>query len=129
MNQELKELVGLIIALIAVTGGLGLPFFVIYYQNKERRALIEKGMDPNLVFSWRGSGSERKNSTSSQHGPLLWGSLLTGIGLGILTGYFVSYFTGLNNTIIINGTAVLFGGLGLLVYYSYWKKHERKKAA
>src|SRR5947208_2920327 len=110
MADELKELIGLLIALIAVMGGLGLPFFVIYYQNQERRALIEKGMDPNLVFSWLKPGKERKH-TASPHGPLLWGSLLTGVGLGILTGYFVSYFTGLQSTIITDGTAVLFGGL------------------
>lgn len=122
-----KELIGLLIALVAVTGGLGLPFFVIYFQNKERRALIEKGMDPNLVFPWRRPGS--KSPASSPAGPLVWGVLLTGIGLGILIGLGVSiYFFGQNTPVIVNGTAVLFGGLALIVYYSFWKKEQRNKA-
>ncbi|WPP51429.1 DUF6249 domain-containing protein [Catalinimonas niigatensis] len=122
-----KDIIGLLIALVAIIGGLGLPFFVLYQQNRERRALIEKGMDPNLVHRWARSkpGAKRSGPT---HGPLLWGSLLVGIGLGILLGFGVSYFTGINNPIVVNGTAVLFGGLALIVYHGYWKKHEGKKA-
>ena len=122
-----RELIGLLIALIAVTGGLALPFFVLYHQNKERRALIEKGMDPNLVFPWRRSANS-KSTTSPPAGSLVWGVLLASVGGGILLGFLGSfYFAGTNVPVITNGTAVLCGGLGLILHHKYEKK-ERTKA-
>ncbi|MDQ3292395.1 MAG: hypothetical protein M3Q05_13990, partial [Bacteroidota bacterium] len=65
----------------------------------------------------------------SSAGPLVWGVLLTGIGIGILTGLAFSILIfGMNTPVIVNGTGVLFGGLSLILYHNYWKKQERNKA-
>ena len=121
-----KDVIGLLIALVGVTGGLGLPFFALYQLSRERLALIEKGMDPNLVRGWP-QGKSKTNHSLTTHGPLMWGFILVGIGLGILIGSFISYYAQINNSVLVNGTAVLFGGFSLLGFHSYQKKHDQKK--
>jgi hypothetical protein len=64
MKMDTATIIGLIIAFIAVVGGIGIAiwFMPIHHigrkeerlariesRNKERLALIEKGMDPNLA--------------------------------------------------------------------------------
>lgn len=121
-------LLGLVIALFAVVGGLGLPFFVMYNQNRERRALIEKGMDPNLANPFFGMGKKTDKKESSGRGPLLWGLLFAGIGLGVLSGYFIATSKGFDETTLMNAMAILFGGIALIIYYAGWGKNDSKKA-
>lgn len=53
-----------------------------YYRSKERRALIEKGLDPSLVNIYSGRNSRNVFLYS--------GIILLGIALGILTGIILA---------------------------------------
>lgn len=133
--METKDLLGIIIAIIAVVGGLGIAVLsiisgyasakeeklaLIEARNKERLALIEKGMDPLIA--------DKQIEKKSLYGPLLWGLLLTGAGFGWLLGYIVFLIAGLDLSFISNSLAVLFGGIGLISYYVYRRKKYNDKA-
>lgn len=125
--MDTDKLIGLIIGGIAVAGGLAIGAISIIVsvpwsmkekiakleiKSKERLAMLEKGMDPALIF---------KEPKPAGHDPLLWGLLLAGMGLGLLLGYVLSLITGWNRVVLTNSMAVLFGGIGLVVYSLYRK--------
>jgi hypothetical protein len=129
------DIMGLLIAIIAVTGGLGIGVYAIYMgmigskeekiaqieaRNKERLALIEKGLDPSL--------SDKKTGAGSSHSALLWGLLLSGVGLGAFIGYVIAHNNDWSLNIIVHATAFLFGGIGLIIYYVLRQRVGSKKA-
>lgn len=122
MENVLGPITGLM-AIILIFGGIPTAIVLIYYfsrkaKNKERLALIEKGIDASIFM---------KEETSF-HNVLMWGMLICGIGLGSLLGYILSVFTPLREEIIMPTAALLFGGLGLISFYVYRKKREVKSA-
>lgn len=125
---EIKEIISLMIAVIAVTGGLMIPFVIFYVGNKgrmalhkERMALIEKGMNP---YPPGGILPAPNKPPKSVDDPLLWGSLFVGVGFGLLVGYFVAFAYGWSITILMNSTAILCGGLSLIIYMLFIAKNK-----
>ena len=122
----------MIIGAIAVGGGLAIAAISIVVsvpwamkeklakleaRNRERMALIEKGIDPDkLTKERRGVG----------HDPLFWGFLLVGLGLGILLGYILSQVTQWNSMILPNAMGILLGGLAMIVY-TYRKRADDQR--
>ncbi|MBP6515913.1 MAG: hypothetical protein KA242_02615 [Chitinophagales bacterium] len=101
MDQNIIEV---FIPIIAIIGGVGIAILSIYAKNKERLAMIEKGLNPN-------EGKPQKGSTP----PVVKALAYAGIGLGLLVGYFAKPYLGQpdsDGTIIIIGFALLFGALG-----------------
>ena len=81
--------------------------------------LIEKLGDKLTPDILKGGISYRPASFSFS--ALRWGCLLSGLGIGLLVGFSIVYFTNppkYNTVSIIYGASVLLGGgLGLLVSY------------
>jgi hypothetical protein len=122
----------MIIGGIAVAGGLAIGAISIVVsvpwamkeklakleaRNRERMALIEKGIDPDQML---------KEKRGVGHDPLFWGFLLTGLGLGILLGYVLSMVTQWNSLILPNAMGILLGGLGMIAY-TYRKTAEDQR--
>ena len=128
--METEKLIGLIIAAVSVTGGMAIGAIAVATavpwsgreklakleaRNKERLAMIEKGIAPEIIFSEpKGAGQD----------PMLWGLLLAGMGLGILLGYLVHLLTGGDRNILTNALAILFGGVGLIIYAPFRKRSK-----
>lgn len=115
--------------------------FELFVRKRERLTIIEKigdKFDPSMIenkFSF-----PEKQFGSNTFATLKIASLLLGIGLGLLVGFFIfqGYFYG--NTfkigdfyprelasVIFGASVLLFGGLGLLISFlvemKYTKKH------
>ncbi len=88
----------------------------MYYstRNKERMALIEKGMDASLFRSGRKSFSVLK-----------WGMFLVGIGIGILVGNILAVSTNLEEPVPYFSMILLFGGGSLIAYHLIDKKRDK----
>jgi len=97
--------------------------FYLHYstRNKERLALIEKGMDAGIF-----------KQTRSQEAPPVWkvlilnGALLMmGIGLGIFVATIIREVNGNSETIqaIFPASVFFMGGLGLLFGFFLTKKY------
>jgi hypothetical protein len=132
IKMETNQMAGLIISGIAVAGGLGIGAIAILVsvpaamkekvlkleiKHKEKMAMLEKGVDPEIVFKEnRGVGQD----------PMLWGLLLAGMGLGILLGFLLSLITGWDRSVLTNALGVLGSGSGLIAYsFKYKMKNEQ----
>jgi hypothetical protein len=102
-----ENIIGVFIPIIAILGGVGIAILSIYSKNKERLAMIEKGLNPY-------EGKLQKGATP----PVVKALAYAGIGLGLLIGYFAKPYLGQpdsEDTIIVIGFALLFGGLGYFI--------------
>lgn len=95
-------------------GAFAMVFGIRYLSNKEKMALIERGMNPGI------SASSPKPYLS-----LKFGLLLVGLGLGLMIALLT--VTGLNidrqNAVAVYfGCLALFGGLGLIGSFLIEKK-------
>ena len=109
--------VALVSLLIPILTSIGFFITVIYirkFQNLERMAIIEKGLDPALF-----------NKESSSAPTLRWALLLIGSGLGLFIGYFLNYSWNTREVGYFS-MVFIFGGIGLgLAYLIEEKKTKR----
>src|SRR5688572_16633119 len=106
-HMEYSIIISTLIVSVAVA-----VIFRSYYRSKERRALIEKGLDPSLINIYS-DGNIRKIFLYS-------GILLLGVALGILTGITLAViFTSRQNAedFILLSTLII-TGISLLVCYT-----------
>ena len=101
-----------VVAIISVFGSVPLIIFLVL-RHRERKALIEKGMELNFLKG------DRKCSTLNS---LKYGILLIGFAIGILVGNILDAFTRLNEEVSYFSMIFLFGGLALLIFYLIAKK-------
>lgn len=111
---------GELVAIVMFIGLFALIFGIRYLSNKEKMAMIERGIDPGT-----------QKSTPKPFLSLKFGLLFLGVGLGLLVALFtVRGVFGANMTDAEEGQAVavyfgsifIFGGLGLVVSYIIEKK-------
>lgn len=110
----MKELIPISIFL----GFFAMMFALRYFSNKEKMAMIERGMDPGLT-----------KSAPQPFWSLKIGLLLVGCGVGLIVAIFSVRAVFGANTYENEGQAVaiyfgsigIFGGLGLVVSYIFEK--------
>ncbi|MCK9613433.1 MAG: hypothetical protein PHR81_06690 [Bacteroidales bacterium] len=136
----METLFGVLVPITLFAGIFLTIVFLRKYENEERMAMIEKGMEPNTRRKTNGFGTLR------------FSLLSIGIGLGIIVGLIIMQFVpepavheavkiveegstevsihgggGIAGA-VYSGTIFLFGGAGLLLaYLIYHKRKEREK--
>jgi ABC-type Fe3+ transport system permease subunit len=101
---------------IVVTVSLFLMIFAILYvyfttRNKERMALIEKGVDASLF-----QGQPRSLRISG-YATFKWGLFLIGLALGLFVGVLFDQYTSLPEPPMYISMIFVFGGLSLVLAY------------
>ena len=100
----------------------GIVYVYVTNRNKERMALIEKGIDAGLFFS------EKKEKQGFNWSKLILkiGMLVAGIGIGLGLGVLITELTDVRNLDepIIFSAVFFFGGLGLVLSYFIDRKKE-----
>jgi preprotein translocase subunit YajC len=98
-------------------GFFAMVFGIVYFsiKRKERRQLIEKGIDASVL-------EPKRNVPSS----LKWGMVLVGIGIGILLGKLFAAYTTMGDETSMFSMICLFGGLALVIYYFIERNTEKK---
>lgn len=90
--------------------------FIRRYENKEKMAMIEKGIDP---------GTAKPPHRSS--GGLKFALIAIGAGIGLLIGNFLEVTTQIEEEVAYFSMIFLFGGLGLLIAHFIIEKKEEKE--
>jgi preprotein translocase subunit YajC len=92
-------------------------FGIVYVsiKRKERRQLIEKGVDASVL-------EPKRNVPSS----MKWGMVFVGIGVGILLGKIITAYTTMGDEASMFSMICLFGGLALVIYYFMERNMEKK---
>jgi hypothetical protein len=103
---------GIMIPIITVVGLFTMIVYLRKYENTERMAIIEKGLNGDMF--------KRDHDSSS---PLRFSLLLIGGGLGLLMGYWLDKAFDMEEVAYFS-MILLFGGLGLGAAYLV----EEKKA-
>lgn len=85
----------------------GIVFVIITARNRERMAMIEKGMSPKDFISGK----------PGVYSILKWALLIIGTGIGVFVGSLLEAFTELSEVTAYFAPILLFGGLGLLIAY------------
>lgn len=108
------------IVLIIFSAIFGIIFVVFSARNRERMAMIEKGVSPKDFMTER---SGKPNA----YGILKWGLLLVGIGLGLFIGSLLETYTEIQEEPAYFAAALFFGGLGLVLAFLISKKADEKE--
>jgi hypothetical protein len=96
----------------------GISYVFLSTRNRERLALIEKGVDASLFESKGFKFSIAKFILNIA-------LLLVGIGFGILFGSILEKRMGLDDEIAIPSMIFIFGGLGLIAGFFITRKIEQ----
>ncbi|MDP4224186.1 MAG: hypothetical protein Q8868_12825, partial [Bacteroidota bacterium] len=125
-TMDSATLIGLTIAFIAVIGTISIAIWFILARlrdrkeeniakienrSRERMALIEKGMDPNLADK-----APEKNHSGSF---LLIGLIIVFACIGRIIAFFSSFHLGSDDKTFVLVLPAFFAGLAFLVYHFY----------
>jgi hypothetical protein len=126
--MDLATIIGLIIAFVVVFGGFGIGTWLILIKNsglrdermakiearnKERLALIDKGMDPNLA--------DRIPEKAPSNRPLLIGWIIVCAVIGRVVAFMSGFNSNTENGTFLFILPAFFAGIGFLVYHFYLK--------
>ncbi|MBE9584508.1 hypothetical protein IM792_08625 [Mucilaginibacter sp. JRF] len=114
---------GILVPILVPLGLFALIFGIIYIRNRERMAMIERGMNPHI------------KPQSAPYQTLKWGLLFIGAGFGLFLANVLTRVlerTALaggedENVAIYFGLIFFFGGLGLFQSYRIEKKEVLDK--
>ncbi|CAM1340605.1 DUF6249 domain-containing protein [Tenacibaculum amylolyticum] len=106
--------------LFAVIFGIFYLFFST--RNKERLALIEKGVDARIFMK----GERKKSTLTGRVIVLNLSLLLMGIGLGVFLALLITTYTILKEEAMYPSMIFFMGGLGLFTGFNLTKKLENE---
>lgn len=101
-----------LIPITMFVGAFAMVFGIRYLSNKEKMAMIERGIDPGI--------RKPQQSAPKPFLSLKFGLLLVGLGLGILLALFVvmqNHMPESESVAVYFGFISIFGGLGLIFSY------------
>jgi hypothetical protein len=111
------EVLAIMIPIVAIVGAFIMIVYLRRYENAERMAMIEKGVDPTLFT---------KKQRSNTSGPLRASLLFIGAGLGLLIAYFLDSAFNMQEVAYFSMLFV-FGGLGLGAAYVVEEKKIKEE--
>ncbi len=107
----------ILIPIISVVMFFGTIFGVYYiYRTAKHRERME------LIKSGRNAGIFKETPTTRRYSALKWGLIMLGTGLGFFLGSIIQPVFG---DVAIPGLTLIFGGIGLLVFYLITSKDEK----
>ena len=104
-----------LIPLVVFAALFGIIFVIVSARNRERMAMIEKGVSPKDFMT---------NKKPSVYGILKWAMLLVGIGLGLFLGSLLETYTEIPEEPAYFACALFFGGLGLAIAFFITKNAD-----
>ena len=106
------------IVLVIFASLFGIIFVIASARNRERMAMIEKGVNPQDFMT------DRKPNS---YGILKWALLLVGLGFGLFIGSLLETYTHIPEEPAYFASSLFFGGLGLFLSFQIAKKAEEKE--
>lgn len=118
-NLNVKVMVEILIPLAFFASMFGIVYVIIAARNKERLALIEKGMDATIFRS-------AKKPINGKYVALMFGILFIGLSMGLVAGAIMYRMNLLPGPVPYFAMILLFGGISLLVYYMIIDKKKEE---
>jgi len=99
----------------------GIFYLFLSTRNRERIALIEKGVDASVFMKGRNPGTSMWKVFI-----LNFAYLLIGTGLGIFIALIITTYTSLDNGAVYPSIIIMMAGIGLLVGFSKSKDLDKQ---
>lgn len=118
MKEELvtvpiaEMITGIIISLSFFAGVVLSLHYYLRARNRERMALIERGVDLSNFYKKPGDG----------HGLFKIALFFAGVGIGLFMGYILTLLTSIEEEVAYFSMILLFAAFGLVSYYIWFKK-------
>lgn len=110
-SSELVKLMGPISGILISAAFFAMLVLIVYFptkaRNKERLALIEKGVDVTNIY-------KKREKVSNGHTFFKIGVILVGVALGLFVGMLLSNFN-IEPVVAYFSMILLFGGTGILL--------------
>ena len=106
----------ILIPFVVFAAIFGIVFVIVSARNRERMAMIEKGVSPKDFLV------QKKVSIYSI---LKWALLLVGVGLGLFLGSLLDAYTEIPEEPAYFACALFFGGVGLAAAFMIQKKGDK----
>lgn len=118
-NVKLKSNImeEILIPLFVFAAIFGIVFVISSSRNRERMAMIEKGINPKDFMT------ERKPNS---YAIIKWALLLVGLGFGLFIGSLLETYTDIPEEPAYFAASLFFGGLGLFIAFLITKRAEDK---
>ncbi|KRD11245.1 hypothetical protein ASE21_05935 [Flavobacterium sp. Root901] len=98
----------------------GIVYLIYSTRNRERLALIEKGVDASIFFN-----TNQKNVPAWKVFVINTAFLLIGIGVGLFIALFLTTYTKMNPDVVYPATIITMSGIGLLVGFNKAKDLDK----
>ena len=115
--NDFTEVLAIMIPIVAIIGFFYMIIYLRRFDNAERMAMIEKGVDPTLFT---------KKQRANTSGPLRAALLFIGAGTGLLIAYFLDRAWDMEEVAYFSMLFV-FGGLGLGAAYIVEEKKIKEE--
>ena len=116
MGHEFIPIMGMITGIITTIAFFVAVVLTVKYvsaaRNKEKMALIDKGVDISQIYQKK----DYRNAT------LKSGMFLVGIAIGLFIAYLLTVITDINGVVSYFSMILLFGGASLIVFHWYNSK-------
>ncbi|SDM61480.1 hypothetical protein SAMN05421823_11725 [Catalinimonas alkaloidigena] len=112
-----EKILALLIPISAVIGTFIVIINVRRFENSERLAMIERGMEPNL------------HRPANNSNTLRFALLAIGIGVGLILADLFESLLNLDGDVIYPAMLFLGGGVGLLLAYRILERKEKEREA
>ena len=99
----------------------GIVYLIYSTRNRERLALIEKGVDASIFLKGKNNGVPPWKIFI-----LNTAFLLIGIGLGFFIALFLSTYTQMNSDVVYPATIITMSGVGLLIGFNRAKDLDKE---
>ena len=96
-------------------------YIAVTTRNRERLAMIEKGVDPRLF------DAEPKPVRPSGYGTFKWGLFMVGLAVGLFIGALFDQYSDLPEAPMYISMILVFGGLALIIAYLLKNRLEKKR--
>lgn len=110
-----ETFIDFLVTFIIVAALFGIVYVYYLNRHRERIMMMERGLDL----------SELSSRKSSRWIALKFGILLTGLAIGILIGNILYEYFGLTDIVSFLSMTLLFGGLGLIIYFLLETKYKK----
>lgn len=115
--EGMEGVLGIMLPIIISLGAFVMVVYIRKFENLEKMAIIDKGLDPNLF---------KKGKNEGPSPVLRWALLLIGSGLGLFFGYMLDEVFRMDEAGYF-ASLMVFGGLGLLLAYVIEEKKGQKQ--
>lgn len=99
----------------------GIVYLIYSTRNRERLALIEKGVDASIFLKGEGKGVPAWKVFV-----INTAFLLIGIGVGMFIALFLTTYTAMNSDVVYPATIITMSGVGLLFGFNKAKNLDKE---